>query len=369
MGLEEQEHRTVDEAWRDAARKHNQQRHEHRDESRRRDDDRAQPKPPHEPAYEERAENAAGAEEDEHRADQRGRRTALAREDEHDQVERVEDEVGSHRHQPRRPDEGLAPEPGQAGAHLRDEPFSRRGIAAEVPADEEQRDHRDEIRDRVEQERHEPAEAEEQPTEGRSAEGGGVVAALVAGQRGLQVVVRDDARQRRALADAEEDETAPLDERDEHDLGERDSAEGESDDDAGQGQSPGSVGKDHHALPVPTVDQRSGGRRQEQKRQCARRIDDPRLGGRACRGEHEQRKRDPGDAAAEVGQRLTQPEQVEVAVPPERAVSRHAGKSSAATRTGAEAPGRASRSLVRSRYGANSSSTAVESSSSSTGVR
>ena len=80
------------------------------------------------------------------------------------------------------------------------------------------------------------------------------------------------------------------------------------------------VRDDHHALQVPAIDESPGWHSEDEVRQAAGGRHDPGHCRRPSRREHEQRKRDRRDVRTEVRPDLPDPEQVEVAVTPERVI-------------------------------------------------
>ena len=165
------------------------------------------------------------------------------------------------------------------------------------------------------------ADAEQSAAERLSHEIGALDARLVLRDRGRQLLLRDDLRERRRLRQAEEDEQRPFDERDDDDLCERELVECERDREAPERERASSVGDDHRALAVPAVDERSGRKVEEDVGQRLREPDDAGLRRRARLGEDEQRIGDAGDAGTDRGDDLPAPQHYEVAVTPERRVS------------------------------------------------
>jgi hypothetical protein len=188
-----EEHRAVEDPRGHATRYDDEQRQQRRDRPHRGHDDHAHGQHAREPGRRERPQQPARAEEHEHGADHCGRCTALACDDDHDEVEGVEREVAAGDEKRRRPDERLAPEPGEAFADLaQDVPLRDRAFALERRPDEAERHDRDRVGDRVHQKRHDATRGEQQSTQGLSPENGGVFTRLVPGERIGKLLVSND---------------------------------------------------------------------------------------------------------------------------------------------------------------------------------
>ena len=125
-------------------------------------------------------------------------------------------------------------------------------------------------------------------------------------------------RQGGGLGQPEEHEQRSLDERDRDDLDECQRSDSERQRKAAERERTSGLRDEHHALPVPAVDERAGGKVEQHEGQRLREADDPRLCRRMRERQDEQRIRDAGDARPQRRDDLSRPEQDEVAVPPQR---------------------------------------------------
>ena len=271
------------------------------------------------PGRDDRAPDRAQAEEGEHQADRGGRGAELLRPDDQREDDRAEGEVGTRDEKDCGPQERLAPQPDdtlgdlRAQARWRSLPFLlKRG------PHEQQGDEGDRVGDRVRGERQQPAEPEERSAQRLADEVGALDPGLVLGDRGRQLLLRNDLRQRRRLREGEEHEQRALDERDGEDLRERERVCRQCERETPQRDRSPRVGDQHHALAVPAVDQRAGRKVEEHVREGLGEPDEARPRGRVRLREHEERKRHAGDARPDGGDDLPAPEQDEVAVTPER---------------------------------------------------
>ncbi|GAA3350008.1 hypothetical protein GCM10020358_74290 [Amorphoplanes nipponensis] len=83
------------------------------------------------------------------------------------------------------------------------------------------------------------------------------------------------------------------------------------------GDQPDRVAAEHDPAPVGAVDQHAGRQPAHHRRDQADRADQPGLHRRAGQGQHQQRYGQRGDRVAHVGERLADPEQVELPVAPQ----------------------------------------------------
>ena len=134
----------------------------------------------------------------------------------------------------------------------------------------------------------------------------------------VEVTIGDHLRQRRCLRHVEEDDADAFDEGDGDDVPERHRVERNRQREAAERRGTRTVRDDHHAFLVPAVDESPGRHGEDEQRQVVRGRHDSGSCRRPCRREHKQRKRDRRDVRTEVRHDLPDPEQVEVAVTPER---------------------------------------------------
>ena len=138
--------------------------------------------------------------------------------------------------------ERLLPEPAEPLGDLRAQ--ARRvalALLLERRADREQRREREDVGDRVDEERHGATEPEERAAERRRDERHRRVARLLRGRRIRELDARHDGAERADLGDVEEDERRPFDERDDRDLRERQVVDRERDDEARRSRRSGST--------------------------------------------------------------------------------------------------------------------------------
>src|SRR5205085_12378066 len=172
----------------------------------------------------------------------------------------------------------LVPEPRDALLDVGRQPrCPRLTLLLERGPDEEQRDERDRIGDRVERERERAAEAKEQAAERLAPQFRALLARLVLSDRRRQLLARDDAGQSRRLGEAEEDEERSFDERDDDDLRQGRGPGRERDGDAPERERASRLGDEHDPLPVPAVDQRARREVEQHERERLREADEPRL--------------------------------------------------------------------------------------------
>src|SRR5579884_1121134 len=193
-----------------------------------------------------------------------------------------------------------------------------RAVLLEGRPDREQRDDREDVRQGVEKERHEPRDAEERPAERRRRELNGRDPRLLAGGGPRKLRRRDDRTQRAGLRDVEQGEERSLDERDGDDLAKRGGVQRERRDEAADREGTAAVGEEHQPPPVPAVGGEPRGHREEHVREELCEADDARLRRRPREREDEQRVRDPRRFGAERRERLADLQQDEVAVAAKR---------------------------------------------------
>ena len=170
----------------------------------------------------------------------------------------------------------------------------------------------------VEGERQERRGAVERAAERRAEDPAQRILQLLLGDGGGELRLGDHARQGGGFGEAVDDRERPLDERDEHDLRDRQGTEEIGDGDARQGQRAPCAAEDHRQLAVPAIDQRAGGQGEEEVGDSARRRHEARHGGGAGEGEDQQREGDLRHLRPDDRDQLPAPEQEVVAVAPER---------------------------------------------------
>jgi hypothetical protein len=210
------------------------------------------------------------------------------------------------------------PEPGDALGYICSQARRRWSpFLLECRPHEQERYERHGIRHCVGREWQQPADPEERSAQGLAHEIGPLHACLVLGDGSRQLLLRNDLGQRGGFRQAEEDEERAFDERDDHDLRERERSEGEDEREASERERATSVGYEHDPLAVPAIDEGARGQVEDHVREGLREADDPGLRRRVRERKDEQGIGDARDARADRRDDLPAPEQDEVPVPPE----------------------------------------------------
>ncbi len=157
----------------------------------------------------------------------------------------------------------------------------------------EQRESRERIRNRVDEERKRPGEPEERASERRSCEPHHCLPARF-GSRGCRELARRHNRTQGAgLSTEEQGGAAAFDERNGHDFPEGDAVEQDRRGEARDREHAHGVGRDHQPSAAPAVGRQSGGQCEKHRWKAARERDDAGLGGRVRDREHEPREQLP----------------------------------------------------------------------------
>src|SRR3954447_18827492 len=144
------------------------------------------------------------------------------------------------------------------------------------------------------------AEREQGAAERLPRERGCMRTGAVARESRVEVMVGDDLLERRPFGNFEEDEASPFDEGHGDDVPERQRVEGNRQPEAAERRGAHAVRDDHHALLVPAVDESAGRNGENEVSQGSGGRHYPGPHRRACRREHEQRKRDRRDVRTEL---------------------------------------------------------------------
>jgi hypothetical protein len=179
------------------------------------------------------------------------------------------------------------------------------------------------IRQGVGCERHGAPQPEEGTAQGLAQEPRPPHARLVLGERRLELGRRDEQLHRGELREVEDHREAALDERDGGDQRDRRVAGGDRGREPCQRDQPAAVACQHRAPSVDPVDEDPRRELDQQVRDGGGEADDPRLRGRARERQHEERVGHRRHSRAERRDRLADPQELEVAVPPERSRIRH----------------------------------------------
>jgi hypothetical protein len=185
-------------------------------------------------------------------------------------------------------------------------------------ADQQQRESRERVRDRVDKEGQRARHAKERAAQRWADQQRARFCRLILGDRDRQLRRRHDARERCRLGQTEERVEGALDQADTVELERRQTPSGQGQRYARKGQRPPDIAEHHQAAAIPAVDDCPGRKREEHVGEAPQSADQPGPRRRARQREDEQWQRQLRCLRAQGGDALSSPEQQVVVVAPER---------------------------------------------------
>ena len=188
----------------------------------------------------------------------------------------------------------------------------------ELTADEEEAGDREEVREDVDEERQRLGEREEKAAERAPDQAGAVLACLVLRYGYAHLVRGNELGESASFGHREEDRTGHVEEEDEEDEREPHASGADCGGEARDRDRAAGLADEHHPPARQLVEQCTGRQREEQQRQQPDETGQSQLGRRVAAREYKKWNGDAGDARPELGERLADPEELEVAVVPQR---------------------------------------------------